>query len=333
MPQTFDFCKYFMVQKSMKISLVIPVYNEQIELAEVLAKYVTDLKHICSVYKELNVIYEIVAVDDGSNDASVKILSESARLNRNIRIISFDARYGKQAAVTAGFEATTGDCVILADVDILNPIGILKRVFDEFLNGEQIVYAYRERVGLDKMANSMSEGFTNIAAKLFGVGGNYTGRSRISLYSRNVVDVLVALPAKNKLMRSMDNWVGWNIKPIEYASSYNKREEREKNHSMHKRFKERGGDIVQRSKIREHTTALIYARTFLVITALFLIIGIVLLAVLSLPFLFHFFLWLIIIMLVIITTTIFARATLIKRVGIIHNRETQEIYNIANVIN
>jgi len=318
----------------MKISLILPVYNEQIELAEVLAKYVTDLKHICSIYKEKNVSYEVIAVNDGSTDSTVKMLTESARLNRNIRVINFDARYGKQAAITAGMEASLGDCVILADIDILNPIGVIKRMFDEFLAGSEMVYGYREkRSGFDKMKMQMGEGFVSLAAGLFGIGGMYTGRPRLMLFSRNVTDVLVSLPAKNKLMRTMDNWIGWTITPIEFSSCYNKKEEKDKNARMKKRFKERGGDVVQRSKVREHTSAMIYAKTFFVLTVLLVATAVVLLIFAELPAMFHFFLWLVILFETIIAVTVYARAVLIKRVGIVHNRETTEIFNIQSVVN
>lgn len=317
----------------MKISLVIPVYNEQIELAEVLAKYVTDLKHLCAAYQEQNVTYEIIAVNDGSSDLSAKMLSESARLNRNIRVINFDARYGKQAAVTAGLEEATGDCVILADVDIVNPMGVLKRVFEEFMNGHQIVYAYRESIGFERLHERASEAFTNLAAGLFGVSGRYMGRPRVTLFSRNVADVLVALPAKNKLMRSMDNWLGWSIRHIQYASAYNKREKRDKDAAMKNRFKERGGDIVQRSKVREHSIALLYARAFLIATVILAVTEVVLLIVAKLAFMFHFFMWLIILACILLAVAVFARAVLIKRVGLIHSRESEEIFNVASVIN
>jgi len=317
----------------MKISLVIPVYNEQIELAEVLAKYVTDLKHICSMYKDENLSYEIIAVNDGSDDASVKMLVESARLNRNIRVINFAERYGKQAAVTAGMEAAVGDCVILADVDILNPIGVIKRIFEEFLNGEQIVYAYRERVGFDKFSNGISERFTNLAAGLFGIGGHYTGRPRLMLFSRNVADVIIAMPAKNKLLRTMDNWIGWSIKRIEFSSGYNRREERAKIMNMKEQFKKRGGDVVLRSKVREHSSALVYARAFLAATLVLIAVSVILLAVTEFPFMAYFFILLVTLFTAILTLMGFARATLIKRVGIIHSRETQEIFSIKNVIN
>ena len=131
----------------------------------------------------------------------------------------------------------------------------------------------------------------------------------------------------------MDNWLGWSIKPIEYSSAYNKKEEREKNIRMEQRFRDRGGDVVQRSKIREHSAALVYARAFLVITLILLVTAIVLLAALKLTFMFHFFMWLVVVFAGLITVTAFARATLIKRVGIIQNRDTEEIFNIKSVIN
>ena len=318
----------------MKISLIIPIYNEQVELGEVFAKYITDLKHICSVYKDKNVSYEIIAVNDGSTDGSAKMLAESARLNRNIRVVNFDVRYGKQAAITAGMEASVGDCVVLADVDLLNPIGVIKRVFDEFMKGHDIVYAYREkRTGFDDFKRRVGESFVGLAAGLFGIGGAYTGRPRLMLFSRNITDVLVALPAKNKLMRTMDNWIGWTIQPILFSSCYNKSEEQEKNSRMKQRFKERGGDVVNRSKVREHSSAMIYAKTFLAITAVLIVTAFILLAFARLPAMFHFFLWLVILFETIIAVMVYARAVLIKRVGIVHNRETTEIFNIQNVIN
>jgi dolichol-phosphate mannosyltransferase len=316
-----------------KISLVLPIYNEQFALAEVLAKYVTDLKHICSIYREQGVSYEIIAVNDGSTDSSVKVLSESARLNRNIRVINFDARYGKQAAVTAGFEAASGDCVILADVDILNPIGVLKRIFDEFLEGEAIVYAYRERFGFDKLSNAVSEWFTNVAAKFFSVDGVYIGRPRIALFSRNVVDVLVALPAKNKFMRAMDNWLGWSVSIIEFSSSYNKKEERSKNNRMQQQFKERGGDEVARSKVREHTSALIISRVCMACAFLLLVTTIILHAAASLHFMAYVFLWIFVLGFIGVSLFTLANAVLVKRVGNIRNRAVEEIFNIKNVLN
>ena len=316
---------------NLKISLVVPVYNEQIELAEVLAKYIKDLKTVCGAKGHRT--YEIIAVNDGSSDDSVKMLREAARLNRNLRVINFDARYGKQAAVTAGMEAAVGDCVILADVDILNPVGIIERVVEEFLDGEQIVHAYRERSGFDRIQNAWSEGFVRFASGMFGIEGQYVGRPRVALYSRNVVDIMALLPAKNKLLRSMDTWVGYRIKGIMYASGYDKNEEKAKLKQAKERFEKQGGDVVQRSKVREHTSSLLYARTFVLLTLVLIVAAIVFLAFGRLGFVYHFFLWIIIVFMGIVSVMFLARAVLIKRVGTIHSRRTLEIYNIKNIIN
>jgi dolichol-phosphate mannosyltransferase len=315
----------------MKISLVVPVYNEQVELAEVLAKYILDLKSICE--SDPTAGYEVIAVNDGSTDQSQKILANAARLNRALRVINFDTRYGKQAAVTAGMDAATGDCVVLADVDILNPVGILKRVVAEFSAGEQIVYAYRERNGFDRFENACSEFFVGMAAGVFGVGGRYTGRPRIALYSRDVADVIRELPAKNKQMRTMDSWVDYKIKRLNYASGYNRAEEREKTREAKAQFRRRGGDTVQRSKVREYTTAQIYARTFLAMTLILFVTAVVLLAAARLAFLYHFFLWIVMLSVLIITVMLYARAALIRRVGLVRNHALVEGYSVKSTIN
>ena len=316
--------------KNKKISLVLPVYNEQTELSEVLRKYITDLKQTC--VSRAGTSYEIIAVNDGSTDDSGKLLAEAARLNRNIRVINFDARYGKQAAVTAGMAAASGDCVILADIDILNPVGIIERLAQEFFDGEQIVYAYRERMGWDKFQNAWSEGFLRFATAMFGVPGRYAGRPRISLFSRNVADIITELPAKNKLLRAMDNWVGYRIKSLVYAGQYNKKEQKEKEAAAKQRYKQHGGEIVQRSKVREHTTSLVYAYAFIAITLMMFVTEIILL-IAGAGFVYHFFLWVIIVMMSLVSITFLARAVMIKRVGIIHGRAVAEIYNIQNTIN
>lgn len=315
----------------MKISLVVPVYNEQEEILEVLSRYITDLKEICT--RQIGCSYEVIVVNDGSIDKSGRLLQDMANTNRSLRVVNFDMRYGKQAAITAGMEASVGDCVILADVDILNPIGIIRRVVEEYLDGEQIVYAYRERLGTEKVKKKASEFFLKIATRIFGVEGRYVGWPRITLFSRDVADVIVCLPSKNKFLRTMDNWTGYNIKNIVYTSGYNQRQENEYEWEAKQRFKRRGGDTVQRSKVREHTDSLIYAHTFALLTVM-LFIGTMCLSIfLNIAFFYHLFSWVVVVFMFMVTVVSYARAALIKCVGVVHERPAEQIYNIRNVIN
>jgi glycosyltransferase involved in cell wall biosynthesis len=310
----------------MKVSLILPIYNEQLALGEVLTRYIADLKSITPDY-------EIIAVNDGSSDGSGEFLLEAARLNRKLRVINLDGRFGKQAAINAGMEAAKGDCVILADVTLRNPLGILKRVYGEITGGENIVYAYREREGADAFKNSLSNAFTRFAIGFFGVDGRYTGRAHVMAYTRSVIDVLVALPNKNKLLRTMDNWVGWNVAQIEYPAETTKAGAQKKEAAVAEKFKKLGQETPQRSRVREHTASQHYAYAFVIMALIVLGSAITMLAVGGVEFMYHFFAWLTFVAISFVAVILFARAAVIKRVGIIHCKSTTHIYTIKNVIN
>lgn len=351
----------------MKISLVLPIYNEQLELAEVLAKYVTDLKECKKLFEgkaEENVdaasgkkgskkadiktdakeavkvdakktlSYEIIAVNDGSDDGTLDILTSAARLNRNLRIINLEGRWGKQSAINAGMEAAKGDVVILADIDVLNPIGVLQRMIKEHLKGSEIVYAKRERHGLDAVKNAWSDGFVRVATGLFGIEGHYTGRTHLMLFGRNVVDVINALPHKNKLLRTMDTWLGWEINYITFASGYNKSEEKAKHNAAVAQFKGKGKEPPARSNIREHSASRVYGSALGWLSIVALAVSVVLMFAVEIDFFYHFVLWSVALIFGFLSMLFYCRAALIKRVGIIYNKKfTDEIYQIKNIIN
>lgn len=95
----------------MDISIVIPLYNEEKSLKE-LAEWTL------KVIKEHNFSYEIIFIDDGSNDNSWKVIEELALNNSNIKGIKFRRNYGKSSALNTGFQSATGDVVITMDADL-----------------------------------------------------------------------------------------------------------------------------------------------------------------------------------------------------------------------
>lgn len=329
----------------MRVSLVLPIYNEQLELAEVLAKYVADLKQCKKIFEEksdkkpdgksaASFAYEIIAVNDGSDDGTLGILLSAAKLNRNLRVINLDGRWGKQAAINAGMEAAKGDAVILADIDILNPVGILQRMLQEHLRGSKIVYAERERFGFEAVKNSWSNAFVRFSAGLFGISGRYTGRTNVMLFARDVVDVINALPHKNKLLRTMDTWIEWEIKHITYASGYNKQEEQSKRKAAIEQLKGRGKEPPARSNIREHSASRAYGNIFSWLAIFVLAVSVVFLFALDFDIGYHILLWSMSLILAFISLMFYCRAALIKRIGVIHSSKfTDEIYQIKNIIN
>lgn len=219
-----------------KISLVLPVFNEQVILREVLVKYIADLENI-RLHKQYQ--WEIIAVDDASQDESRLIMIDFARKYQNFRIVTLAERVGKHAAVTAGFSVATGDLVLTAEIDLQNPMGFLERMLQEHLDsGVPIIYGYRQFSGWQRRKALMTDRLTRFACRMFMLDGYFTGIVNAELYTADVVDVLRDNPAKNKYMRTMNNWVGWETKEFWYACEFTQSELkahtqklRERNHS------------------------------------------------------------------------------------------------------
>ena len=316
-----------------KISLILPVYNEAAILQEVLQKYITELKTLSDKY-------EIIVVNDGSTDGSEKILMNIAKMNRSLRIINLDGRFGKQAAITAGMEAYADDAevVLLADVDILNPVGALKRVIGEYVkNSKPIVYGRRDNLGFKNTKTKIDEGIIKFGARFFGVDGKYTGKVHIELYSRPVADVIRALPERNKFVRAMNNWIGWDITYVTYASGYNKIEEHHKikesvaRHKANQRQHKKADH--GRDRKREHTASLDLCIGFFMAAVIALIAGIVVASLDITAVWIHIICWMGFILLSLVSSVFYVRAVLVKRVGLLHSVSTGHIYEIKNVIN
>jgi glycosyltransferase involved in cell wall biosynthesis len=315
----------------MKISLILPIYNEQEILGQVLENYKTDLKNICRDVK--GVSYEIIAVNDGCTDASVDILMKEGKLNRSLRIVNLKEHFGKQAAITAGFEAAEGDLVIVADIDLLNPTGVLQNMVIECLAGNPIVYAYREHIGKEKVKHAINNFLVRFSTRMFNIPGSFVGKANIMLFTRDVADILKELPEKNKLLRYMDNWVGYEIASISYASSYSREEIREKVAAAKRRAKEQGLPDVMRSRARDHTPTKIYAIASVFTAVMFLVTWIVLAIEMNFGFFEHLVLTIAFISVIFASILFYVRSVMIKRIGLVHNDLSSPIYIIESVVN
>ena len=216
-----------------KISLVLPVYNEQLILRDVLAKYIADLENLRLKHQYQ---WEVIAVDDCSSDESRLILLEFARKHQNFRIVTLAERSGKHTAVTAGLSVAAGDLVLTAEIDIQNPMGLLTSMVEEHLNsGVPIIYGYRKFTGWRRRKALMTDRLTRFACKLFILDGYFTGIVNAELYTADVVAVLRDNPSKTKYMRTMNNWVGWETKEFWYASEYTDTEAKAKLEQLRRR--------------------------------------------------------------------------------------------------
>lgn len=193
----------------MKYSVVVPAYNEQ----EVLPLSYPRLKAVMDTLGE----YEIIFVNDGSCDDTLKILKEIAAEDKNVKVISFSRNFGHQEAVSAGMAASSGQAVIIIDCDLQDPPEVIPEMVERWKAGADIVYGQRtKRKGETAFKKLTAWGYYRILRSL---GGQYipanTGDFR--LIDRKVCDALSAMPEKNRFLRGMAAWSGFAAEPVEYV--------------------------------------------------------------------------------------------------------------------
>ena len=194
-----------------KISIVIPMYNEETVAKEC-------YKRIISVLIELTTYdYELIVVDDGSKDKTLEIMGEIAKNDKKVKVISFSRNFGHQAAVTAGLKETTGDAVVIIDADMQDPPELIKDMIELWEDGNDVIYAVRKRRKGESIFKVLSaKMFYKLLYSLSDVEiPKDTGDFR--LVDRKVVDVINSLPEHNKYLRGLFSWVGFKQKPIKYV--------------------------------------------------------------------------------------------------------------------
>ncbi len=193
-----------------KISIVLPIYNEEAVIA-------TSYARIKKVMEELeNYDYEIIGVNDGSKDKTLEILEEITKKDEKLKILSFARNFGHQVAVTAGLRYTTGEAVIIIDADLQDPPELLPEMIQLWEQGNDVIYGQR------KMRKGESA-FKLLTAKMFYKTLNNLSDVEIPkdtgdfrLVDRKVVDVVNSLPEHNKFLRGLFSWVGFKQKAYLY---------------------------------------------------------------------------------------------------------------------
>ena len=124
-----------------KVSVVIPMYYEQ-EVVDVCYKRV---KKVLDELKE-KYEHEIIFINDGSKDKTLDILQDIAKVDKNVKIISFSRNFGHQAAVTAGLKYVTGDAIIIIDADLQDPPELIPDMIEKWEQGYEVIYGKRKKI-------------------------------------------------------------------------------------------------------------------------------------------------------------------------------------------
>lgn len=190
------------------LSIVLPAYNEEQNIANT-ADVLTRL------LAEQGIDYELVFISDGSQDATFAEIQKAEAANPRIRGGQFSRNFGKEAAIFAGLELSTGDAVIVMDCDLQHPPEVIPEMWEKWQNGAEIVEGIKSSRGRESLAYKMSAGlFYKIMSKLIKMDMNSS--SDFKLLDRKVVNLLLELPERNTFFRALTFWAGFRTERVEY---------------------------------------------------------------------------------------------------------------------
>lgn len=191
-----------------RVSVVVPVYNEEDGLDELRARLDTALQ-------DLEGGHELVLVDDGSTDRSASIITAWADRLPDITLVRLSRNFGMETAMTAGLDHATGDYVVLMHADLQDPPELIPAMLREAQAGADVVYA--RRIGRDEslIKRTLATAFYALMQRL--AQTPYQGQAGdFRLMSRRVVDAVRGMPEHRRFLRGMVAWVGFEQVPMEY---------------------------------------------------------------------------------------------------------------------
>ena len=197
--------------EKIKLSLVVPVYNE----SETIGLFLDRVKQVFDGITQLSL--DIVFVNDGSTDDTLERIIELQQEDPSIRILDLSRNFGKEAALTAGLRAASGQVVVPIDVDLQDPPELILEMIEKWREGFDVVVGKRINRSSDSWAKRKSSAwFYRIHNKISETNiPENVGDFR--LLDRAVVNSLNQLPESRRFMKGLFAWVGFQTTVLEYS--------------------------------------------------------------------------------------------------------------------
>ncbi|OFW66961.1 MAG: hypothetical protein A2Y74_00540 [Actinobacteria bacterium RBG_13_63_9] len=191
------------------MSVVVPVFNEEAVLSE--------LRHrLTATLEKTSARFEVIFVDDGSFDSTPALSDRICDEDPRFKCVHLSRNFGHQAAVSAGLRYAGGDVICLMDADLQDPPEILPRLLAQWEKGADAVYAVRRDRKEHWFIVVLYHFFYRILSHLSSVSIPLDAGD-FCLLSREVVDAINRLPEKERFVRGLRAWVGYNQVAVEYA--------------------------------------------------------------------------------------------------------------------
>jgi glycosyltransferase involved in cell wall biosynthesis len=197
------------------LSVIVPVKDEE----DAIGQFVTRVSAILDGLRDREgapADWEIVFIDDGSSDATLPAIILANQRDPRVRGLSLSRNFGKEAALSAGLDAARGEAVIPIDVDLQDPPEVIPEMVEGWRGGFDVVYGVRRNRETDSLPKRLT-------ADLYYRAHNWLSADKIPehagdfrLLDRKVVDVICAMPERNRFMKGLFAWSGFRQTAVEY---------------------------------------------------------------------------------------------------------------------
>ncbi|MBF0424084.1 MAG: glycosyltransferase family 2 protein [Magnetococcales bacterium] len=184
------------------LSVVIPLYNEEDNVAEL-------YRRLHAVLTRMGQAYELVLVDNGSIDHTLPMLKDLHRQDPCVRYLSLSRNYGHQGGLVAGLHHASGDIVISMDGDLQHPPELIPELVAKWRQGFDVVFTLkREDPSQSPIRHRINRLFYGLVSRLSGLDLT-GGQSDFRLMNRRALDALNSLPEYGKFLRGLSHWIGF----------------------------------------------------------------------------------------------------------------------------
>ena len=194
-----------------RLSVVVPVKNEEDGILPFIERVGSILDNVAA-----DGGWEILFVDDGSTDATLAAIVAANLSDARVRGLSLSRNFGKEAALTAGLDHARGAAVIPMDVDMQDPPEVLPEMVAKWRAGHEMVFGIRRSRAEDSFAKRVTAGLFYRAHNMVSADKIPENAGDFRLMDRKIVDVIRAMPERNRFMKGLFAWAGFRQASVEY---------------------------------------------------------------------------------------------------------------------
>ena len=205
-------CKEEIKMKNRQISVIVPCFNEE----EAIPIY---YENMCPVMEEMDADFELIFVDDGSQDGTMDVMRKLSEQDERCRYVSFSRNFGKEAAIYAGLGYAEGDFVAVMDVDLQDPPQLLPEMYQAVAEGEydSAAACRSTRTGEPRIRSFLSDRFYKCMNKISQTQ-MVPGARDYRIMSRKMADAVLQMSEYNRFSKGIFSWVGFRTKWIAYEN-------------------------------------------------------------------------------------------------------------------